>query len=111
MESDVWSFGLSLWELSIGRFPFKLPSDSLTVNSVLDFATDIQRIEGHPQEFCQLINGCQFNIICYELHFSLQHDVKQRWNMADLKESVYIKEAWPIDHCIIGEFVGKFLNT
>ncbi|RCN37288.1 kinase domain protein [Ancylostoma caninum] len=99
MESDVWSFGLSLWELSIGRFPFKLPGDTLTVNSVIDFTADIQRIEGHPQEFCWLINGC------------LQHDVKQRWNMGDLKESVYIKEAWPIDHGVIGEFVGKFLNN
>ncbi|KAL6729989.1 hypothetical protein Aduo_000995 [Ancylostoma duodenale] len=57
MESDVWSFGLSLWELSIGHFPFMLPNDTLTVNSVLDFTADIQRIEGHPQEFCRLING------------------------------------------------------
>ncbi|EYB95235.1 hypothetical protein Y032_0162g3421 [Ancylostoma ceylanicum] len=57
MESDVWSFGLSLWELSIGRFPLQSPGDTLTVNTVLDFSATVQRIEGHPQEFCDLING------------------------------------------------------
>ncbi|KHJ87223.1 hypothetical protein OESDEN_13006, partial [Oesophagostomum dentatum] len=41
LESDVWSFGLSLWELALGRFPLQQPGESLTVNSVRDFAHDI----------------------------------------------------------------------
>ncbi|KAK6016062.1 hypothetical protein OSTOST_18460 [Ostertagia ostertagi] len=102
IESDIWSFGLSLWELAVGHYPLQTPKDALLTtffNSGSDRQPYAEHIAGHPQMLCVLINGC------------LQHDVKLRWKVTDLIQSDYISEAYPINHNAIKEFVIRIRNT
>uniref|UniRef100_A0A7I4Y0D3 mitogen-activated protein kinase kinase n=1 Tax=Haemonchus contortus TaxID=6289 RepID=A0A7I4Y0D3_HAECO len=102
IESDIWSFGLSLWELALGHYPLQTPKDTLlttTISCGNDRQTHVENIIGHSQELCALINGC------------LQQDVQLRWNVSDLTRSDYIKEAYPIDHNVIKEFIIKNMNS
>ncbi|XGW20041.1 hypothetical protein V3C99_003674 [Haemonchus contortus] len=102
IESDIWSFGLSLWELALGHYPLQTPKDTLlttTINYDKDRQTNVENITGHSQKLCVLINGC------------LQQDVQLRWNVSDLTQSDYIKEAYPIDHNVIKEFIIRNMNS
>ncbi|CAJ0593836.1 unnamed protein product [Cylicocyclus nassatus] len=96
LESDVWSFGLLLWELALGYFPLQQSSDTLTVNSVPSFHVKMQRIENNPWSFSELIRGC------------LRRNVLQRWKLNDLAASLYIMEGWPIDREVISRFIIDF---
>lgn len=99
IESDIWSFGLSLWELALGRFPFPTVSaDELSTaafSDVPDVRSCPTRITDLPKELQELIYGC------------LQHDVQQRWKANDLMSSDYIKAAYPMDRCVIKEFIAR----
>ncbi|KAK6020937.1 hypothetical protein OSTOST_13401 [Ostertagia ostertagi] len=60
IESDIWSFGLSLWELAVGHYPLQTPKDALLTtffNSGNDRQPYAEHIAGHPQMLCVLING------------------------------------------------------
>ncbi|PIO62077.1 hypothetical protein TELCIR_16381 [Teladorsagia circumcincta] len=60
IESDIWSFGLSLWELAVGHYPLQTPKDALlttSFNSVSDCQPHAENVTGHPQTLCVLING------------------------------------------------------
>ncbi|WKX92795.1 hypothetical protein Q1695_010662 [Nippostrongylus brasiliensis] len=98
IESDIWSFGLTLWELAEGVFPLPTVNDdsiTLSLPYLSDQRIPTERISGHPQAFQMLINRC------------LQHDMLLRWKVNDLIDCSYLKDGHPIDRCAISNFITQ----
>lgn len=78
--SDVWSFGLTLLELALGRFPYVQAgqaADWMTLFGAIVFNDPPQAPQTFSPEFRSFINAC------------LQKEPKQRASVASLLEHPY----------------------
>ena len=80
MKSDIWSFGIVLWEiLSMGREPYAGGDTKSTVDEIkAGFRLPCPEEVQHVQELVDLYNGS--TQWCWQLNLDL------RWNFADFIE-------------------------
>uniref|UniRef100_A0A1I8ETX2 mitogen-activated protein kinase kinase n=1 Tax=Wuchereria bancrofti TaxID=6293 RepID=A0A1I8ETX2_WUCBA len=106
--SDIWSFGLTICELVIGKFPltlspYKIVSD--TVEAVFDNNFDIMDsfdVEHLPVDFVDVLrNWCVHSVIV---------DETKRWKHEDLLHCSFVRLNIPADLRPVAQFVSAALS-
>ncbi|KAJ1961244.1 MAP kinase kinase (MEK) [Dipsacomyces acuminosporus] len=62
VKSDVWSLGLTLMELALGKFPFRPEGEAMTIFEMLNYITTEElptmSPDEFPKDFCDMIDSC-----------------------------------------------------
>ncbi|KAJ2723098.1 MAP kinase kinase (MEK) [Coemansia sp. Benny D115] len=84
VKSDIWSFGLTLMELALGRYPLKGEGESMSIFEMLSYITNetlpALSQEEFPPGLCDLVSKC------------LIKDPVQRPNLKELLSHPYTRE-------------------
>ncbi|CAB3408915.1 unnamed protein product [Caenorhabditis bovis] len=83
---DVWSYGLTLWELAVGE------NIEEYFNALEDIQENMPRIPGFPESLTTLIKNC------------LKWDPADRWDGEQIESSDYLKDV-KIDREIVRRFL------
>ena len=120
IHSDIWSLGLTIVELAIGRFPLLGAGDGridptgiaqlIVYGELPTFADQLAHMQPSLRiliaKWCH--SFCLYPIIWID--FSLIRDPSQRCSPSELLANAFISEHNPIDHASVAKFVCDFMQ-
>uniref|UniRef100_A0A915B4H5 mitogen-activated protein kinase kinase n=1 Tax=Parascaris univalens TaxID=6257 RepID=A0A915B4H5_PARUN len=96
--SDIWSVGVSLCEMAMGKFPLAERDEGLSVA--------VQRVASGNVDVSQQLKKAQLCVHFCELVLNcVIVDERRRWSPQTLLECSYVKMHTPIDCTAVAEFV------